>query len=64
MTAIKQQPPYHVGQVVDLFVGHDDDNDYYFPVEVTAIEGNEVTLTRRIAYDPVIAGFYFPKEAG
>lgn len=63
MTIIKEQPPYHVGQVVNLFVGHDGECDYYFPMEVTAIDGTELTLTRNIDYDSAIAELYFGKEA-
>lgn len=63
MKIIKEQPPYRVGQVVNLFVGHDDERDYYFPMEVTAIDGTGVTLTRRIDYDPAVMEFYFGKEA-
>lgn len=62
MTAIKQQPPYHVGQVVDVLVGHTGRTDYYFQMEVTAINGSELTLSRGIDYNPTIMDCYFEKE--
>lgn len=62
MTYIKEQPPYRVGQNVSLCVGHDGDTSYYFPMEVTAIDGNELTLARRLAYDPEVLDFHFGKE--
>lgn len=63
MTVIKQKPPYHIGQIVDVLAAQDDRTDYYSQMEVTAINGSEVTLSRGINYNPAVMEYYYGKDA-